>query len=77
MYFFNYFYRLDLLLMTSFPSFSNSRQAIVTATERLRHAAGNFYINDKCTGAVVGRYSRQFLLEDTVRRLERHGSFDD
>jgi 1-pyrroline-5-carboxylate dehydrogenase len=25
------------------------------ATEKLRHAAGNFYINDKPTGAVVGQ----------------------
>ena len=24
-------------------------------TATLRHAAGNFYINDKCTGAVVGQ----------------------
>ncbi len=25
------------------------------ATKKLVHAAGNFYINDKCTGAVVGQ----------------------
>lgn len=25
------------------------------ATHALRNAAGNFYINDKCTGAVVGQ----------------------
>ncbi len=31
------------------------RQAIVMATEILTHAAGNFYINDKPTGAVVGQ----------------------
>ena len=35
--------------------FSNDRAAVVLATERLRHAAGNFYINDKPTGAVVGQ----------------------
>jgi len=35
--------------------FSKDRQAIVTATKILRHAAGNFYINDKPTGAVVGQ----------------------
>ncbi len=35
--------------------FANDRGAILEATERLRHAAGNFYINDKPTGAVVGR----------------------
>ena len=35
--------------------FSKDRQAIITATNILRHAAGNFYINDKPTGAVVGQ----------------------
>jgi 1-pyrroline-5-carboxylate dehydrogenase len=33
----------------------NDRSALVQATERLRHAAGNFYLNDKPTGAVVGQ----------------------
>jgi 1-pyrroline-5-carboxylate dehydrogenase len=31
------------------------RQAIIEAYRTLRHAAGNFYINDKPTGAVVGQ----------------------
>jgi 1-pyrroline-5-carboxylate dehydrogenase len=31
------------------------RYAVELATEKLRHAAGNFYINDKPTGAVVGQ----------------------
>lgn len=35
--------------------FSNDRAAAYRASERLRHAAGNFYINDKPTGAVVGQ----------------------
>lgn len=35
--------------------FAKDRAAIVLATEKLRHAAGNFYINDKPTGAVVGQ----------------------
>jgi 1-pyrroline-5-carboxylate dehydrogenase len=35
--------------------FSQNRKAIVIATRILRHAAGNFYINDKPTGAVVGQ----------------------
>jgi 1-pyrroline-5-carboxylate dehydrogenase len=35
--------------------FSQDRYAIRTAMEKLRHAAGNFYINDKPTGAVVGQ----------------------
>lgn len=34
---------------------SQDRYAAEHATERLRHAAGNFYINDKPTGAVVGQ----------------------
>ncbi|GIU91445.1 MAG: 1-pyrroline-5-carboxylate dehydrogenase [Acidimicrobiia bacterium] len=35
--------------------FATDRAAILQATERLRHAAGNFYINDKPTGAIVGQ----------------------
>jgi 1-pyrroline-5-carboxylate dehydrogenase len=35
--------------------FSQDRAAIELATSRLRNAAGNFYINDKPTGAVVGQ----------------------
>ncbi len=34
--------------------FSNDRLAIEMASEKLKYAAGNFYINDKPTGAVVG-----------------------
>ncbi len=34
---------------------AQDRYAITRATEYLRHAAGNFYINDKPTGAVVGQ----------------------
>ncbi len=34
---------------------SNDRYAIELATKKLRNAAGNFYINDKPTGAVVGQ----------------------
>ena len=35
--------------------FAQERSAIVAADRRLRHAAGNYYVNDKCTGAVVGQ----------------------
>ncbi len=35
--------------------FSGDRYALGTGIEKLRHAAGNFYINDKPTGAVVGQ----------------------
>lgn len=34
---------------------AQDRYALTTATHVLRNAAGNFYINDKCTGAVVGQ----------------------
>jgi len=34
---------------------AQDRYAINEATQKLRHAAGNFYINDKPTGAVVGQ----------------------
>lgn len=34
---------------------AQDRYAIDKATYELRNAAGNFYINDKCTGAVVGQ----------------------
>jgi 1-pyrroline-5-carboxylate dehydrogenase len=35
--------------------FANDRQAVREATSALRNAAGNYYINDKPTGAVVGQ----------------------
>lgn len=50
---------LDLINNTSIYALtgaviSQDRDAIDLATKKLTHAAGNFYINDKCTGAVVG-----------------------
>jgi 1-pyrroline-5-carboxylate dehydrogenase len=35
--------------------FARDKAAIAKASQVLRHAAGNFYINDKPTGAVVGQ----------------------
>jgi len=35
--------------------FSQDRYAVDKAMKKLVNAAGNFYINDKCTGAVVGQ----------------------
>ena len=35
--------------------FSEDRAATIRAAEALRYAAGNFYVNDKPTGAVVGQ----------------------
>ncbi len=35
--------------------FSRDRYAVAEATSTLRFAAGNFYVNDKPTGAVVGQ----------------------
>jgi 1-pyrroline-5-carboxylate dehydrogenase len=34
--------------------FARDRDAVMTASDRLVNAAGNFYVNDKPTGAVVG-----------------------
>jgi 1-pyrroline-5-carboxylate dehydrogenase len=51
---------LDILNNTSAYAltgsiFSQDRYAIERATQKLQQAAGNFYINDKPTGAVVGQ----------------------
>ncbi len=51
---------LDLLDNTSAYAltgavFAKDRHAILKTTDRLVHAAGNYYINDKPTGAVVGQ----------------------
>ncbi|KAJ8588936.1 delta-1-pyrroline-5-carboxylate dehydrogenase 1 [Rhizopogon salebrosus TDB-379] len=35
--------------------FAADRKALLTATNKLRNAAGNIYYNEKCTGAVVGQ----------------------
>jgi 1-pyrroline-5-carboxylate dehydrogenase len=35
--------------------FARDRRAVIQAAGRLRYAAGNFYVNDKPTGAVVGQ----------------------
>jgi len=35
--------------------FAKDRSVIIKASQVLEHAAGNFYINDKPTGAVVGQ----------------------
>lgn len=51
---------LDLVDSTSIYALTGAilagdREVIRLATQRLSHAAGNFYINDKPTGAVVGK----------------------
>jgi 1-pyrroline-5-carboxylate dehydrogenase len=35
--------------------FAQDRRALAEADKALRHAAGNYYVNDKPTGAVVGQ----------------------
>lgn len=35
--------------------FADDRAAQELASNALRNAAGNFYLNDKCTGAIVGQ----------------------
>ena len=47
--------RLDGAYALTGAVFSNDRYAIDEAHEALRYAAGNFYVNDKPTGAVVGQ----------------------
>jgi 1-pyrroline-5-carboxylate dehydrogenase len=34
--------------------YSQDRKALIEISDRLLHAAGNLYLNDKCTGAIVG-----------------------
>lgn len=51
---------LDLVNSTSEYALTGSilatdRAAVTLAADKLKHAAGNFYINDKPTGAVVGQ----------------------
>ncbi|REJ82407.1 MAG: L-glutamate gamma-semialdehyde dehydrogenase [Bacteroidetes bacterium] len=51
---------LDIVDQTSIYAltgsiFSRDRYAVDLATKKLQNAAGNFYINDECTGAVVGQ----------------------
>jgi hypothetical protein len=43
------------LTVIYFTSFSTERAALIRARNLLRHAAGNIYYNEKCTGAVVGQ----------------------
>ena len=35
--------------------FAADRSILIQTSEALRHACGNLYLNDKCTGAVVGQ----------------------
>jgi 1-pyrroline-5-carboxylate dehydrogenase len=50
--------------------FSQDRYAIEVATVKLQNAAGNFYINDKPTGAVVGQQPlAQERLEQTTKQV--------
>lgn len=35
--------------------FARDRYALEAGANRLRNAAGNFYLNDKCTGSMVGQ----------------------
>ena len=50
--------------------FATDRQHIETALGALRFSAGNFYINDKPTGAVVGQqpFGEHAVAEPTIRQ---------
>ena len=56
--------------------FANDRYAVVKAYNTLRYAAGNFYINDKPSGAVVGLqpFGGSRAQEPTTSR-SKHKSF--
>ena len=41
--------------------FAKDRYAVETGSRLLRNSSGNFYINDKCTGAVVGQQPYVFF----------------
>ena len=47
--------RIDFVSDVSCPWCVIGLKALEQAAERLRFAAGNFYVNDKPTGAVVGQ----------------------
>ena len=40
--------------------FGDDKDAVLKAKQMLEHSAGNFYINDKPTGAVVGQQPFRF-----------------
>ena len=41
--------------------FARDRYALEAGANRLRNAAGNFYLNDKCTGSMVGQQVCKWL----------------
>ena len=47
--------RLDVAVALTGSIFASDPGAIALAHEKLRDAAGNFYVNDKPTGAVVAQ----------------------
>ena len=57
---------------------AQDRSAIAEATELLRCAAGNFYVNDKPTGAVVGQqpFAVRVPRGPTTRRMPARTSCD-
>ena len=40
-------------------SFARDRRVIKEASDALRDVSGNFYVNDKCTGSIVGERERE------------------
>ena len=51
--------------------FSRDRYAAIEASKVLENAAGNFYINDKPTGAVVGQQQLLWLNDFTEARTPK------
>ena len=72
---------LDILDRTSIYAltgaiFSQDRYSIERITKRLENAAGNFYINDKPTGAVVGQQPLAALeVQVQTIKLARYSTF--
>ena len=50
----HWIYVCPLVIDRLHSRFAQDRFAIELGVNTLRHSSGNFYINDKCTGAVVG-----------------------
>lgn len=61
-----------LLLLLSLFRFACDQEAVALGARLLRNASGNFYINDKCTGAVVGMRDKSNLDRASIVSLLRY-----
>ncbi|CRJ86164.1 hypothetical protein BN1723_000086, partial [Verticillium longisporum] len=56
--------------------FASDREAIRFAEEKLRNSAGNFYINCKSTGAVVGQQPLDIVIRVEIDQHDKEGKTD-